>query len=225
MSHRCCILGANRTLSSIIRLDNQMARHRRQSNQTDLFSLDTEGMLPQRLDQLNWPDQKRFPINRASAKVRTAVWSDLESSTNPLMIAGYSSIGELISVVEDWTASAHQGQVRVVLGTEPFQSVGRRYAAPEIAFTREVEDYWLRQSISLRQSSSVLRAIEPSTTARYKCASSTQTRRSTRRSTSDRGPRRSGRAISRRMDSKPRSKPTRGLSEQTSRNDTSNWLA
>jgi hypothetical protein len=137
-----------------------MARHRRQSNQTDLFSLDTEGMLPQRLDQLNWPDQERFPVNRASAKVRTAVWSDLESSTHPLMIAGYSSIGELISVVEDWTASAHQGQVRIVLGTEPFHSVGRRYAAPEIAFTREVEDYWLRQGISLRQSSSVLRAIE-----------------------------------------------------------------
>jgi hypothetical protein len=122
--------------------------------------MDPGGLLPQRLDQLNWPAQDRFPVNRANAKVRTAVWSDLESSAEPLIIAGYSSIGELISVVKDWTKIHQDGQVRIVLGTEPFLSIGRKYAAPEVAFTKEVEAYWLSRSISLRQSSSVLRAIE-----------------------------------------------------------------
>ena len=86
------MLDVSRAFGSTTKPDNQVARHRRQSNQAELFWPDTEATLPQRLDQLNWPPQERFPVNRASAQVRSAIWSDLESSIDPLMIAEYSSI-------------------------------------------------------------------------------------------------------------------------------------
>ncbi len=128
--------------------------------QADLFSVDPAGMLPERLDALSWPAQDRFPVNRRSAHVRPVVWSDLVGSSHPLIVAGYSSIGELVGLVGDWLVRSHAGRLRVVLGTEPFGSARRSFGAPDVAFTKEVEEFWLERGISLRLSTRVLQVIE-----------------------------------------------------------------
>lgn len=128
--------------------------------QPDLFSVDPSGQVLQRLDAFEWPSQERFPLNRASAKVRSIVWHDLESSRHPLLVAGYSSIGEFIQFIADWSRHGHDGQIRVVLGAEPFPSNKRSFAEPSVAFTDEVERYWLERGVSLRLSAQVLLAME-----------------------------------------------------------------
>lgn len=133
---------------------------RKLGDQADLFSTDPTGMLAERLDGLNWPGQERFPVNRGGAHVRPVVWADLQASPHPLIIAGYSSIGELIAFIGEWAARGHDGQVRLVVGTEPFTSTKRSFGAPEITFTTEVEDYWLDRGISLRLSAQVVQAID-----------------------------------------------------------------
>ena len=127
--------------------------------QADLFSLDTSRNLSHHLDDLSWPPQGRFPINRASEHVRHVVWQDLVSSADPTIVAGYSSIGELVAFIAGWSGSSSEGQLRVVIGAEPFGSSRKSFASPQAAFTKEVEDYWMDRGISLRLSAQVLVAI------------------------------------------------------------------
>jgi superfamily II DNA or RNA helicase len=138
-----------------------MARKRRAGDgQADLFSLETSRNLAHHLDDLRWPAQARFPINRASARVRPIVWEDLVGSVDPLIVAGYSSVGELVAFIADWDGRASGGQLRIVLGAEPFGSSRRSFASPQAAFTKEVEDYWMERGISLRLSAQVLVAMQ-----------------------------------------------------------------
>ncbi len=44
-----------------------------------------------------WPDPKEFPFNQRKVSVGSIVTSDLQSSTNPLIISGYASLDRLIS--------------------------------------------------------------------------------------------------------------------------------
>lgn len=135
-------------------------RSNRKAQQPDLFSVDPTGQVLQRLDALSWPVQERFPVNRASAKVRHVVWDDLAHSGDPVLVAGYSSIGEFVRFIADWSQHEHEGTARVVLGAEPFPSVKRSFAEPRTAFTDEVQSYWLDRGISLRLSAQVLIALD-----------------------------------------------------------------
>jgi len=128
--------------------------------QADLFSLDTSRNLAHHLDDLSWPAQDRFPINRASEQVRHVVWQDLVSSTDPVIVAGYSSIGELVAFIAEWSGHGAEGQLRIVIGAEPFGSSRKSFASPQAAFTKEVQDYWMERGISLRLSAQVLVAMQ-----------------------------------------------------------------
>ena len=133
--------------------------------QPDLFSLDAERENAVRLGAYTWPDAGRFPVNRAGASVRRVVWPDLVASRSPLLAVGYSSIGELVELIADWqaevgrAAARSRDRLRVVLGAEPFPST-RSFAAPELAFTREVEDHWYARGISLLRSAKLVAARE-----------------------------------------------------------------
>ena len=113
------------------------------------------------LDGLSWPAGGRFPFNRAGAHVREVVWADLVASRSPLIVAGYSSIDRLVAFIADWTPTAPvDGQVRLLLGAEPFPTQRRSFASAELAFTAEVRRYWLdERGISLHLSAKVLHAI------------------------------------------------------------------
>jgi len=112
------------------------------------------------LDAAPWPAQGAFPFNRAGAQVRSVVRADLVSSSHPLVVAGYSSVAEVVDLVTDWDDCGHQGAVRLLLGAEPYPTTRYAFSSPRAAFTEEVRRYWEEQGISLRLSAKVLQAID-----------------------------------------------------------------
>ena len=128
----------------------------------DLFSAASEVEVGHRLDALVWPEASRFPVNRGSAKVRTQVWTDLVESDEPLIVAGYASIAQLIDFVAVWANRRGDGsRARILLGAEPFPTARRSFGSSTAAFTEEVQRYWLEErGVSLRQSARIIQAIE-----------------------------------------------------------------
>jgi Helicase conserved C-terminal domain/SNF2-related domain len=148
-----------------------MASRRRSSSapggdvgQADLFSVDPSATTMHALDGRHWPSGARFPFNRAGARVRDHVRPDLLGSPHPLVVAGYASVAALVDLVADWAAhdgrDAGGGQVRLLLGAEPFPTMRRSFASSQVAFTEEVRTYWEEKGISLRLSAKVLSAIQ-----------------------------------------------------------------
>lgn len=114
-----------------------------------------------RLARETWPSQERFPVNHASASVGRLVSRDLVSSSQPLVVTGFASIGELIDLIGDWAAEEHVARMRVVLGSEPFRSHRLAFGSPTAQFTDEVRRYWLEtEGISLRLSAKILQVKE-----------------------------------------------------------------
>ena len=143
---------------------------RRRESQEDLFSVDPSGYLPLTLSSMQWPTGDEFPINHSTSTVRSRVWADLVSSRDPLVVAGFSSIGELIELIAAWSNRHDEGTLRMVLGTEPFSTTRSNFATARIAFTEEVQRYWLEeQGVSLRASAKLLRAIELIDAGRVDC--------------------------------------------------------
>jgi hypothetical protein len=97
-----------------------VARPRRTTDsghpQAYLFSLDPAAYLPMELASRAWPDPSRFPVNHSSGRVRQQVWADLTRSINPTVIAGFSSIGQLIELIAAWANEQQEGSLRVLLG-------------------------------------------------------------------------------------------------------------
>jgi hypothetical protein len=92
--------------------------------------------------------------------VHSVVLEDLVHSSDPLIVAGFSSIGEIVSFIGAWIGNGCSGVARLVLGAEPFGSSSRSFASPEVAFTKEVENYWIERGISLRLSAQVVTVID-----------------------------------------------------------------
>ena len=92
--------------------------------------------------------------------MRDTVWDDLVRSRHPLLVAGYSSIDRIVALVADRRRDVDDGEVRLLLGAEPFPTSRRSFAAPDVAFTEEVRRYWLEErGISLHLSAKVLQAV------------------------------------------------------------------
>lgn len=124
----------------------------------DLFSVDPSAHLRFALDRFGWPAGERFPVNRASSSVRSIVWADLVASSRPVVVAGFSAIDEIVSLIADWSPAGEE--MHVLLGTEPFTNVRRSFLAPRNAFTRDARSYWLEErGISLRLSAKVIQAL------------------------------------------------------------------
>lgn len=131
----------------------------------DLFSVDLAGEVAHHLDAYHWPDPDRFPVNRASAKVRPVVWHDLLVSPRPTIVAGYASIAQVIDFVAQWSArhgkAGSTDQVRVLFGTEPYPTSRRDFSSSTAGFTEEVKRYWLEErGISLHQSARIVEVLE-----------------------------------------------------------------
>jgi len=134
-------------------------------DQLDLFNVEPLLSARQRLDAREWPSAQRWPVNRASTHVRDVLWADLTAAANPLLVAGYSSIAEIVELVGDWLGQQDDdriGRVRIVLGTEPHMTQRREFiSAAGNKFTEEVERYWLEdRGVSLRLSARVIQVID-----------------------------------------------------------------
>jgi hypothetical protein len=125
-------------------------------SQISLFDApDASGHL--RLESLDWPPPERFPLNAAGRQVREQVIGDLESSENPLIVAGYSSIDYLVDFAS--RLSTRDGRLRLLVGTEPFPGNRPSYASAA-SFPKEVESYWLGQGVSLRLSAKIVQTMD-----------------------------------------------------------------
>lgn len=109
------------------------------------------------------------PSTEPGPKCGSLVRADLASSPRPLIVAGYSSIAELVDFVSEWQSRSHDGMIRAVLGTEPYPSTRYAFSAPSVAFTEEVRRYWEDQGVSVRLSAKVLQAIEAIEGGRLTC--------------------------------------------------------
>lgn len=104
-----------------------------------------------------WPDPLRFPLNQDDAYVEDVVLKDLRDSDEPLLITGFASLDRLI----DFVASANKCRnIRVVFGSEPFNSRRDVFSLKEDDFTQEMKEYWLDRGISVLLSAKLLMCIE-----------------------------------------------------------------
>lgn len=106
-----------------------------------------------------WPPGSRFPANHSIETVKSHVWSDLLDSAEPLVVAGYSSIAQLVDFVAAWDVQGRNGTARVVLGTEPFTTRRPSFGSGTASFTDDVQRYWYGRGISLRHSAKIISAL------------------------------------------------------------------
>ena len=126
----------------------------------DLLSSVGRPMLAQRLELGWWPDQARFPVNRATAKVRPVVWADLVGCSDPLVVTGFASIDQLVDLIGAWGQAGHQGRLRIGLGWEPFASATSGFGPPRGVFTDTVRGYWQDRGVSLEACGRLVQAVE-----------------------------------------------------------------
>jgi hypothetical protein len=100
--------------------------------------------------------------------VRPRVWADLVAANEPLIVAGYASIAQLIDLVADWSDEHRSdGSVRVLLGAEPYPTARRNFSSSSARFTAEVRRFWLEErGVSLRLSARIVQALTAIDTAR-----------------------------------------------------------
>jgi hypothetical protein len=132
---------------------------RRGIGQADLFSVESRPLLRHDLSAMGWPEVGRFPVNHARARVRGLVWEDLMASRDFLIVAGFASIAQLIELVGTRSNMPSPGQVRVLLGTEPFSTARVTFASPSAAFTDEVREHWIERGVSLRLSAKIVQTL------------------------------------------------------------------
>lgn len=130
----------------------------------DLFSVSPSAAVAYAAEGQSWPDQRRFPVNRSasSTSVRKSVHSDLLASPNPLVVAGYSSIAEMIDFFGQWDpvhAGSGDFSVRILLGVEPYVSNRTSYANARAQFTDVTRAYWEERRVNVRLSAALLIAI------------------------------------------------------------------
>ena len=92
--------------------------------------------------------------------MRSIIWDDLVGSGQPLIVAGYSSISQVVEFVAAWLRKVAEGQVRIALGSEPFDSAAKHFLAPDAQFTEEVRGFWLEEGISLRLSGKIVQVLQ-----------------------------------------------------------------
>lgn len=149
-----------------------MATGKRAPTQDDLFSSGSRsGGLQYGLD---WPDRTRFPLNirgERAANVRSVVWPDLLQSEQPTIVAGFASIGRIIDFVAAWTRRpSDSGQVRLLLGSEPFGTSRSSFSSTRVQFTAAARRYWIEERhVDLRQSADLIAVIQALREGRLSC--------------------------------------------------------
>lgn len=126
----------------------------------DLFAVSGSPQARLRLSARQWPPGTAFPVNHARATVGTGVRADLARSPHPLLVTGFASIARLIEFVADRPVEVH-GQVRLLLGTEPFTTQRVTFGSTTATFDTEVRRYWIEeQGVSLLLSAKIVQTLQ-----------------------------------------------------------------
>lgn len=126
----------------------------------DLFAVSGSPQARLRLSSRQWPPGAVFPVNHARATVGAGVRADLEWSPHPLLVTGFASIARLIEFVAARPAEV-AGQVRLLLGTEPFTTQRVTFGSTTATFDAEVRRYWIEeQGVSLLLSAKIVQTLQ-----------------------------------------------------------------
>lgn len=107
--------------------------------------------------ECEWPAARRFPLNQDSARVEDVVLRDLRESDEPLIVTGFATLDRLI----DFIASADEcSEIRIVFGSEPFDSRRSTFSIKDRDLPHEMKEYWLDRGISVLLSAKLLICIE-----------------------------------------------------------------
>ena len=126
---------------------------------------------------LDWPDQRRFPLNQDKTNVAAAVLQDLLTGDNPLIVTGYASLDQVIDFLSRYVQQNDTKVLRVVLGAEPFEARTRNFGHLNSDHSDEIRDYWLEKGISLLHSAKIITAIEMIKAGRLQCRKAGDIRR------------------------------------------------
>ncbi|RZJ36558.1 MAG: hypothetical protein EOO51_00115 [Flavobacterium sp.] len=107
----------------------------------------------------HWPIYNQFPLNiKGENTVQRSLFHDIKSSTQYLIITGFTSLSYLIDVfgVENDEHLPHN--VRILIGFEPNLKGRKNYELTGL--NKEIKDYWLKNGLSIMQGGAVMRLIE-----------------------------------------------------------------
>lgn len=109
-----------------------------------------------------WPQHDRFPYNLDNNQVKAVVWNDLLESADPLIIAGYASLDQIIDFLATYRArwGNNFSRIRVLLGHEPYESHRLTFGMQDHGLPEEVANYWLERGISLLLSAKVVAVLD-----------------------------------------------------------------
>lgn len=99
----------------------------------------------------------RMPYNYQKVTVKQVLEGFLLSSHRPYIVTGYTSLKKLVQFLSQ---ISDQAQVQLLLGNEPSPSSPHAYKVRKQSFPHEVEEYWLDQGFSLRQSLELVTALK-----------------------------------------------------------------
>ncbi|GAA5084258.1 hypothetical protein GCM10023210_03910 [Chryseobacterium ginsengisoli] len=109
-------------------------------------------------DIVKWPDQLLFPINiKHERAVKTIVYKDIESSSEYIIVTGFTSLSNLIDLFgsKDFT---NLQKVKVIIGFEPNIRGRKKYIRYNL--DKEIKDYWLKKGLSITQGGAVIHLID-----------------------------------------------------------------
>ena len=107
-----------------------------------------------------WPPVARFPHNEGGASAREVIWPALVGSKRPFLIAGYTSLDQLLAFFAERRIDNSPSPARLLLGSEPFPSTRPPQQRTPEHLSREMKDYWLEQGISITLSAPIVHAKE-----------------------------------------------------------------
>ncbi|NEQ40013.1 MAG: DEAD/DEAH box helicase family protein [Okeania sp. SIO3I5] len=115
-------------------------------------------------EETQWPEHNKFPYNSDKNFVETVIRKDLEAAKNPLIITGYASLDKIIDFLADNYHKFNKNsdafaEIRLLLGHEPYPTKTQEFPYSH-KFDREIEEYWLKQRISILKCGAVIAAIE-----------------------------------------------------------------
>jgi superfamily II DNA or RNA helicase len=117
---------------------------------SDLFDFDYS---------LNLPDQSKYPINltKKGLMVREVLLKDIHTSGDYLIVTGFTSLANLISIFGS-TDFKDLRRLRIVIGYDPDERVSKKL--PHYSLPTEVKNYWLKQDISIKLCGPIINIIE-----------------------------------------------------------------
>ncbi|MBB6239943.1 superfamily II DNA or RNA helicase [Pedobacter sp. AK013] len=110
-------------------------------------------------DTPKWPDQSLFPLNlkALSRTVRSVVYTDIEESSEYIIITGFTSLSNLIDLFGTKDFKSNR-LVRILIGFEPNIKGRKKY--PRLGLDKEIKDYWLKRGLSIMQGGAVMHLID-----------------------------------------------------------------